>query len=64
VDEKRALLKESSIFRFLYNTYKEYFFILFFQLLTWDFEEKIISSFEIIDNKLTKDKKESTKGNI
>jgi len=55
VDNKNSLRKESSIFRFLKNTYKEYLFIICYKILAWDMEEKILSSFEVVNQNYKKE---------
>lgn len=61
INEKERLKKDTFIFRFLYNTYKEYFLILFYKLITYDFERKLISSIEAIQNNDIFKKEESKK---
>jgi hypothetical protein len=48
---------ETMIFRFLFNTYKEYLFISAYKLLVYNYEKKILDILDVIQGKIIVDKK-------
>jgi hypothetical protein len=44
------------IFRFLYNTYKEYAFIFFYKILVYDLDHDILHSHDIVEGRKVEEK--------
>jgi len=47
---------DTFVFRLLYNTYKEYFFIFVYRLLVNDYKSQILHSFDVFEGIKIKEK--------